>query len=178
VSATTKTENQKEKHTAMGPKDAIKQTLDLSDHVLYSYVNDLADDDLRLRPAEGMHPIALQLGHLIVGENAFCNMITPGAAPPLPDGFKEAHDLKNKELSDSGFVSKDKYVELLKAQRTATKAILDAVPDSDLDDTRGGKLPSFAPTVGSLLNLIGMHPLMHAGQFVAVRRTLKKPIVF
>ncbi len=37
--------------------------------------------DLRLRPVEGMHPIALQLGHLIVGENAFANMIKPGSAP-------------------------------------------------------------------------------------------------
>jgi uncharacterized damage-inducible protein DinB len=162
----------------MGPKDAIKQTLDLSDYIIHAYVGDLADADLRLRPVDGMHPIALQLGHIIAGENAFCNMITPGSAPPLPAGFTEAHDFKNKDLSDSGFVSKDKYVELLKAQRTATKAILDAVPDSDLDDTRGGKLPSYAPTVGSLLLLIGTHALSHAGQFVAVRRTLKKPIVF
>jgi hypothetical protein len=125
-----------------------------------------------------MHPIALQLGHIIAGENAFVNMITPGSAPPLPDGFKEAHDFKNKELSDSGFVTKDEYVELLKTQRAATKSVLAATADSELDDTRGGKLPSYAPTVGALLNLIGLHPLSHAGQFVAVRRILKKPIVF
>lgn len=162
----------------MGPRDVIKQALDLSDYVINQYVGDLSDSDLRLRPVEGMHPIALQLGHLIVGENAFANMIKPGSAPPLPDGFKEAHDFKNKELTDSGFVSKDKYVELLKTQRSATKSLLEAVPDSDLDDTRDGKLPSFAPTVGALLLLIGMHAMSHAGQFVPVRRTTKKPIVF
>jgi hypothetical protein len=27
-----------------------------------------------------------------------------------------------------------------------------------------------------LLGLIGLHPMMHAGQFVAVRRLLDKPI--
>ena len=68
------------------------------------YVDDLSDADLRLRPVEGMHPIALQLGHLIVAEQMFIDMIKPGSAPALPDGFKEAHDLKNKELTDSGFV--------------------------------------------------------------------------
>jgi uncharacterized damage-inducible protein DinB len=162
----------------MGPKDAIKQTLDMSDMIMDKYLSDLSDADLRLRPVEGMHPIALQLGHLIVTEQTFNNMIKPGSASALPDGFKEAHDLKNKELTDAGFVGKDKYLELLKAQRAATKAVLDSLSDSDLDDTRDGKFPPFAPTVGALLLLTGLHSLNHSGQFVAVRRMLKKPIVF
>jgi len=33
--------------------------------------------------------------------------------------------------------------------------------------------------VGLALNMMGgIHPLMHAGQFVAVRRDLKKPVAF
>ena len=162
----------------MGPKDVIKQTLDMSDFILNKYMDDLSDADLRLRPVEGMHPIALQLGHLIVAEQMFNEMINPGSTPALPDGFKEAHDLKNKELSDSGFVSKDKYLELWKAQRAATMAVLDATTDAELDDTRDGKLPPFAPTVGVLLNITGAHALGHYGQFVAVRRMLRKPVVF
>ena len=59
-----------------------------------------------------------------------------------------------------------------------SKAVLDATPESDLDDTRDGKLPSFAPTVGALLTMAGIHSLNHSGQFVAVRRMLKKPIAF
>jgi hypothetical protein len=162
----------------MGPKDVIKQTLDMSDFILHKYVDDLSDADLRLRPVDGMHPIALQLGHLILGEQMFNNLINPGSAPTLPDGFKEAHDLKNTELSDSGFVSKEKYIELFAAQRAATKALLDALPESDLDDTRDGKLPKFFPTVGSVLVMAGVHSLNHSGQFVAMRRALKKPIAF
>jgi hypothetical protein len=169
---------QQESSTAMGPKDAIKQTLDMSDFILNSYVNDLSDADLRLRPVEGMHPIALQLGHLVLAEQMFINMISPDSAPKLPDGFDEAHDLKNKELTDAGFLSKDKYVELLAAQRAKTRAVLDATPDSDLDDTRDGKLPSWAPTIGAALLMAGLHSLNHTGQFVAVRRMLKKPIAF
>ena len=55
----------------MGPKDVIKQTLDMSDFILNKYIDDLSDADLRVRPIEGMHPIALQLGHLIAGEQMF-----------------------------------------------------------------------------------------------------------
>ena len=33
------------------------------------------------------------------------------------------------------------------------------------------------PTVGSIFTLIATHPMMHAGQFVVVRRQLGKPIV-
>jgi hypothetical protein len=33
------------------------------------------------------------------------------------------------------------------------------------------------PTMLDLWNLIGTHPLMHAGQFVVVRRQLGKPIL-
>ena len=86
--------------------------------------------------------------------------------------------MKNKELPESGFVSKDKYLELLAAQRAATKGVLDAIPDSDLEDTRDGKLPPFAPTVGAILTMTAIHSLNHSGQFVAVRRMLKKPIAF
>ena len=50
--------------------------------------------------------------------------------------------------------------------------------DADLTDTRGGKLPQFAPTVVDILNLVAIHSLNHSGQFVAVRRMLKKPIAF
>jgi hypothetical protein len=162
----------------MGPKDAIKQSLDMSDFILKCYVNDLADADLRLIPVEGMHPIALQLGHLIQVEHAIVEMVKPGASPKLPDGFKEAHDIKNEELTDAGFLTKDMYMELYVAQRAATLAVLNETPDSDLGDTRNGTLPQWASTVGAALHVTGLHSLNHSGQFVTVRRSLKKPIAF
>ena len=108
-------------------------------------MDDLSDADLRLRPVEGMHPIALQLGHLIVAEQMFNNMIKPGSAPALPDGFKEAHDFKNKELTDAGFVEQRQIPRAAGGSaEPPRKAVLDGLPDSDLDDTRDGKLPPFA----------------------------------
>jgi DinB superfamily len=162
----------------MGPKDVITQTLDASDHILKRYLADLSDADLRLQPVEGMNSIALQLGHLITAERKFVEMVKPGASPPLPAGFAEKHDLKNATKDDSRFASKDEYIKLWDAQRAATKAVLATTSDASLDDTQGGKLPPFAPTVGAVFNMAGAHALGHTGQFVAVRRFLKKPIAF
>jgi hypothetical protein len=166
----------KEDDEPMGPKDVIRNTLDTSDFVIKSYVNDLSDEELRLVPVAGMHPIALQLGHLISTEHMFQEMIEPGSAPPLPQGFREAHDIKQPDGDASRFKSREEYLKLWDEQRNAVKALLDRVGDADLDDNRGGKLPPWAPTVSAVMNMVGMHALMHCGQFVAVRRKLNKPI--
>ena len=51
--------------------------------------------------------------------------------------------------------------------------------DADLDGySRTANCPQFAPTVGDILNMAAIHSLNHSGQFVAVRRMLKKPIAF
>jgi DinB superfamily len=162
----------------MGPKDVIRNGMDTSDFVIKSYINDLSDEDLRLVPVPGMHPIALQLGHLITGERMFQEMIEPGSAPPLPEGFAEAHDIKQADGDPARFKSREEYIKLWDEQRAGVKALLDRIGEAELDDTRDGKLPPWAPTVAVVLNTVGTHALMHAGQFVAVRRQLNKPIAF
>jgi uncharacterized damage-inducible protein DinB len=161
----------------MGPKDVILKNLELSDLVIKKYLDDLSDADLTLEPVEGMHSIAVQLGHLIAGERMFIEYVSPGISPELPSGFADSHSLK-AETKDRKLASKDEYVKLWDAQRAATKKALEGVSDADLDDTRDGKLPPFAPTVADLLNLAALHAVMHSGQFVAVRRKLKKAIAF
>jgi hypothetical protein len=168
----------KENQTPMGPKDIIAKTLDTSDFILKKYLEDLSDADLKLRPIEGMNSIALQLGHLVGAERYFAEMVQPGSAPPLPSGFAEAHDLKKQDGNDSRFLTKDEYLKLYETQRAHLKKVLADLPDADLSDTRGGKLPPFAPTVADVMNMAGVHSLSHSGQFVAVRRYLNKPIAF
>ncbi len=65
----------------------------------------------------------------------------------------------------------------MQAQRDATKAVLDALTDADLDAPAPERLRRMCPTVGTVFNLTGNHVLMHVGQFVAVRRKLGKPVV-
>ncbi len=162
----------------MGPKDVIRKSMATADFTINSYLGDLTDEELRLVPVEGMQPIARQIGHLIVAERMFQEMLEPGSAPALPEGFDKAHSLKENLGDSSGYRTKDEYLALWKQQRDAIQALLDRIPDAELDSTRDGKLPPWAPTVCDVLNMVGLHSLMHAGQFVAVRRKLNKPVSF
>ncbi len=162
----------------MGPKDVIRNTLDMSDYMTRSYLNDLSDAELLIRPIEGMHPIALQLGHLIAVERMIMELIQPGSSPPLPEGFAEAHDLKKVGDDDSRFSTKDEYIKLWDAQRAVTKSLLDSIDEAELDSNKGGTLPEWLPNVAAGFNMTGLHALNHSGQFVAVRRKLNKPIAF
>jgi uncharacterized damage-inducible protein DinB len=160
----------------MQTKDAIRGVLDMSDMVIDSYIKDLSDSELLVRPVEGMNHIAWQLGHIIGAERHFVELVKPGSSPALPEGFEEGHGREANKVDDpSRYYSAARYIELRKAQRAATLAVLDGLGDADFD-RKEDKFPPFAPTVGALMNLCGTHPLMHCGQFVAVRRKLGKPV--
>jgi hypothetical protein len=126
-----------------------------------------------------MNHIAWQLGHLISSERSTIEAIKPGTCPPLPEGFDAKHDQKECTKIDdpAAFHTKDEYLAVWKAQRDALKALVESMTDADLDAEAPERLRSFCPTVGHALNMMGgIHPLMHVGQFVAVRRKLDKPI--
>lgn len=164
--------------TEMNVKDAIRYTITLAQSVTESYLNDLEDEALTIPPADGANPIAFQLGHLILSERHFMEIIRPGISPPLPEGFEQAHSKKPEGSSESPhFLSKAEYQRLFKAQREATLQILDQVDESEFDNPSPESMQSYAPTFGSLFLLVGGHELMHSGQFAVVRRKLGKPIV-
>jgi len=161
----------------MSPKDALRLSIGMSDYIINAYIGDLSDADLFIRPVPGMNHIAWQLGHLIAAEHRFVEMVQPGSCPALPAGFDEAHSKEMTTIDEpSKFCTLAKYQDLWKAQRAATLAVLNSVPESDLDKTDPEKYPEWAPTVAALLAMTGTHALMHCGQFVAVRRQLGKPV--
>jgi uncharacterized damage-inducible protein DinB len=162
----------------VNPKDLIRNSLDMSDRILNSYLGDLSDDDLFLRPVAGMNHIAWQFGHLISAERMFVETVKPGSSPPLPEGFDEAHNKEATKSDDrSNFRSKDEYFRLMQAQRAATRATLDAMSDADLDAPSPERFQKMCPKVGNIFLLAGQHVIMHAGQWVAVRRQVGKPVV-
>lgn len=162
----------------MNTLDAIKQTYGFSQMVLNGYLGDLSDADLLVRPADGCNHVAWQLGHLISSEGNLLEMIAPGAAATLPDGFEENHSKENAGSDDAAsFLTKAEYIELFQKAQAATFAALDGMSDSDLDKPGPESMKDFCPTVGSLFILIATHVMMHVGQFVPLRRKLQKPIV-
>ncbi len=61
--------------------------------------------------------------------------------------------------------------------RGASLAALDNYPEPDFDKAGPEPMRSLCPTMGDMFMLIATHPMMHAGQFVVVRRQLGKPVL-
>ena len=161
----------------MNAKDALLQSFNMGDMIVGAYLADLSDSDLLIRPIEGQNHIAWQLGHLISTERAMVEGIKPGSSPSLPEGLEEAHNREAAAIDDpSKFLPKQRYLDLGKAQRAATLSVLESLGDADLDAPSPERVRKMAPTVGATFGLLGHHVLMHVGQFVSVRRKLKKPV--
>ena len=162
----------------MNAKDAIRSSANLSTMVLKTYISDLEDADLMRRPGVGCNHLAWQLGHLISSEVQLLNSVAPGQGIELPVGFADAHSKAACNNNDpASFRGKSVYAELFDKIRAASLAVLDAYSQSDLDKPAPEDFRKFCPTMGDMFTLIATHPLMHAGQFVVVRRQLGKPIL-
>ncbi|HBE69489.1 MAG TPA: DinB family protein [Planctomycetaceae bacterium] len=161
----------------MDAKGIIKSSMNLTDMVVKAYVGDLSDAELLRRPSEGCNHIAFQLGHLISSEIHLLSGITETDFN-LPEGFAENHSGDAASSDDaSKFLTGKEYMDLYDQVRQNTLAAVDKMSADDFDAESPESLRSFAPTKGDVLNLIATHPMMHAGQFVIVRRQTGKPIV-
>lgn len=162
----------------MNTKEAIRASMDMSLFVLNKYLSDLGDSDLLRRPGPGCNHLAWQLGHLISSEVNLVNGICPGKAASLPEGFAEQHAKDTAGCDDaSKFCSKQVYLDLFQRVRAATLEALDSLSDQDLDAPSPEWIRQHFAKVGQVFTLIGTHPMMHAGQFVVVRRQLGKPVL-
>ena len=162
----------------MNAKDAIRSSADLSSMILKTYISDFDDADLMRRPAEGCNHLAWQLGHLISSEVQLLESVAPGQEIELPGGFADAHSKEACNNDDpADFCKKGTYIEMFDKVRAASLAALDAYAQSDLDNPAPEDFRELCPTMGDMFTLIASHPMMHAGQFVIVRRQLGKPIL-
>ncbi|MEM6798990.1 MAG: DinB family protein [Planctomycetota bacterium] len=163
----------------MNTHDALRASADLSRMVLKSFISDLEDADLMQRPAPACNHLAWQLGHLISSEVMLLQAVKPGAeGVELPEGFAEAHSKEAVGEDDPAkFHTKQEYLDLLDKVYEASLATIASMSESDLDAESPENFRQFAPTVGHVAALIATHPMMHAGQFVPVRRALGKPVL-
>ena len=162
----------------MQAKDAIKQVIEFSHMAIRMYVDDLNDQDLLVRSVPGANHIAWQLGHAVAGTAEMLSDL--GFQPPeLPVGFAEKHT-KDTAASDdpAAFDTKAVYLSLADSMKAASLAAVEATADADLDKPGPESMREYAPTVASGLMFLGSHWLMHAGQFVPIRRKLGKPPLF
>jgi len=160
-------------------KQAIRAALEGTRFTFNLYLQDLADEDLFVRPAPTANHIAWQLGHVIAGDRILVTSQLPEVRfPKVPPRFLEAHSPEGATKNGpDGFLTKCQYLELFDQMRAATMDALDNLTDADLDRPTTGKVAALAPTLGHVFLLISNHTLMHAGQFTVVRRLLGKPVL-
>ena len=163
----------------MNAKDVIKTNIQFSQMVMGALLEDLSDDDLFVRTSPDANHVAHQLGHLISAERSMIEGLCPGSCPALPEGFDKAHS-KETARSDSrdGMCTKTEYATLYQKQRDATIKALEALPEADLDKPAPESLQKICPNVGAVFALQPWHQGWHMGQVTALRRHLKKPVVF
>ena len=164
----------------MSQKATLQHTLGMSNMVMEKYLSDLEPAAFLNRPVAGMNHIAWQVGHLISVERRLVEEIKPGSSPELPPGFDAQHAMdKHADDQPGDFLSKDKYLSLWKTQRAATNELLDSTSDAELEaPAPSEKTRKMCPTVATMFSLAGLHSILHAGQFVAVRRQGEMPIAF
>ena len=162
----------------MTAKEAIRHVLEFCHTVTRGYIDDLTDKDLFVRAVPGANHIAWQLGHLLSSEQQMLTAIGH-KAPTLPAGFAEAHT-KETSTSDNPakFFKKADYLTLMDKLKAASLAAIDTMPEKDLDKPAPEAMREYAATNGAVLTLLGTHWLMHAGQFVPIRRKLGKPAMY
>jgi hypothetical protein len=159
----------------MNSSESIKQSIDMADVVCMSYLSDLTDTELMMRPHPECNHVNWQIGHLIESEHSMIEQIRPGSMPVLPVGFAEKYSRETVRNDDpKAFATKEELMNTYKAQRAGTLAALAKTSESELDAATG---VSYAPTVGAMFSLQGSHWLMHCGQWVVIRRILGKAIV-
>lgn len=163
----------------MDTRQAIRSSLNVSDFLVFKYLEDITPEEMLARSVAGANNIAWQLGHLISSERHLVEAAAPGSMPELPPGFRERHS-KEKAASDNAadYLTKDEYLRLAKDVRAATLKALDTMSDADFDKPATGRVPPFIKTAGDCFVLIGPHWSSHAGQWVVLRRKLGRPVMF
>ena len=162
----------------MNSRDAIKNSIQTADMVCGAYLEDLNDENLMQRPHPDCNHVNWQIGHLISSDFNMANGCIPGLLPELPAGFAEKYTKETTGNDDpAAFCGKEELMSINQAQRAAVLAKLDELSESDLAQPAPEEMRSYAPTVGAALNMLGGHWMMHAGQWVIVRRNLGREIV-
>jgi hypothetical protein len=157
----------------MNFNDGVRQQFAVADFFVESYLTDITPEEMLKRPAPGANHVAWQLGHLISAETRLVEAAKPGSMPSLPEGFAERHS-KDTAASDNpkDFLSKDEYLKLAKTVRVGTLRALDSLSEADLDKPPGGRVPPFVKRAGDCLVVAAGHWVLHAGQWVVLRREL------
>ncbi len=162
--------------------NALIATMNHTRNQTLKLVADLSDDQLAIQPAPKTNHAAWVLGHLLLVENSFLNLLDAQRKQPewLTDDYKEIYGMKSQPVADkSKYLPKQFYIDELAKLRPLIIEKLKALKPEDFsaphpDPARRNRFP----TIGEALVTYGTwHEAYHAGQLSAWRRVQGLPAV-
>jgi len=137
------------------------------------------DANFAVKPAEGVHPIAWQLGHIVYAVAGAADLL--GFTVALPDDFKDRYGIGSTPATDpAAYESK---ADLLDKLDTAAAAVVDAAHKAGPDhlakpSPMEGLREHGLATIDDLATfLMTGHLMTHAGQLATARRIQGLPSV-
>lgn len=163
----------------MSAAQHLKVAFETPTFIVNSYLGDLSDEELLVRPVEGANHIKWQLGHLVNAEHSLIEMVRPGSMPALPEGFGGRYSKETAAIDDpQQFDSKADLLKLMEEQRAGTLAALEKLSDEELSEPAPEKIAKFGRTLFAVFAGQTMHWMMHAGQWAVIRRKLGREPLF
>lgn len=161
----------------MDIRDALITNLKTAAMVCGTYLDDLTDQEAMQRPHPKCNHVNWQVGHLVDSEHKMATACG-GDLPSLPAGFSDRY-AKTSATSDdaSDFLPLSELKAIAAQQHEAILKIVAGMSNEDFDKPGPENMKSYAPNLGALVSMMGAHWMMHAGQFVVVRRQLGREIV-
>ncbi|HMO15021.1 MAG TPA: DinB family protein [Pirellulaceae bacterium] len=162
----------------MDAKSVIRLNLETAQMISLGYLSDLSDKEMLHRPDPSCNHINWQFGHLLINDHKMIEGCLAGSLQQLPATFmaKYAKELARSD-NPSDFETKAVLLDMYHVQRQGIRDALEKVPADDLDKPGPEMMRSYAPTIGAAFTMVGLHWLMHAGQWAVIRRQLgRKPM--
>jgi uncharacterized damage-inducible protein DinB len=165
----------------MSLNDALLMVITHARNQTLKLVADLSDDQLALQPAPKMNHAAWVLGHLLVVDYSFAQLITGMPVPAwVTDEVKATYGNKSEPVADkSKYKPKQFYLEKMAEVRERIYARLKTMTQADFDAPHPdpARRERF-PTVGHMVTFYGTwHETYHSGQLSAWRRVQGLPSV-
>jgi hypothetical protein len=161
----------------MDCKTLLREQLVSGKHILEKAVDDLSDDEFKVRlPGDGVFATWI-FGHLAVSEDWVLGLLT-GSEVQLPKDFTSKFEGDRSFQQEFDFNRLPSRSEALERFDVQHRRVLEALAQEDpstWDRPSPEIIPDVFPTLGALWGVMGTHPYWHLGQLIAIRHALGKP---
>lgn len=155
--------------------DALVNTLTVSQKLLNRYCEDLKPEEYLQRACAGGNTTAWILGHLILTERNALGRVGVTELPELPEGFEKRFGRDEGAAKASEFGDVSVLLPLFNRQRQLLIDAVKAAGAEVLERPLEKPHPLIGTRVWEVVNFMGAHVNMHAGQVTMIRRSMGKP---